>query len=108
MRRGKYTRVTRRRFETSVSPHCVDITEANYVLNRPFAPFTAARQAVAIVEQRAHICLLELLLVLDVEVLADEGEVVVDAVFLRDQINAVEVADPLGVDQRGNRAPDDA
>src|SRR5512145_2069542 len=89
------------------SPAC--LTGRRHEAGRRLVPrIPGPRQLKTIVEQRTHICRVELFLVFDVEIRPDEGKVVLDPVLLRHQIDAVEVADPLRVDQRGDRPPDDA
>src|SRR3546814_14242349 len=58
--------------------------------------------------ERTHEVLVELVVVLELEFGADEGEVVVDAVALGREIDPIEVADALGVNQRRDRPPGDA
>src|SRR5689334_23978094 len=66
------------------------------------------RQAIAIVEQRVHIGRVELFSVLDIEVGADKRQIVFDAILPSRRIDAVEVADPLRLNERGDRPVDDA
>src|SRR3546814_14099561 len=58
--------------------------------------------------ERTHEVLVELVVVLELEFGADEGEVVVDAVALGREIEPIEIADALGVNQRRDRPPGDA
>ena len=50
------------------------------------------------VEQGSHVFRVKLFLVHGVEGMRDVGEVIVNAVPLGDQVNLVEIADALGVD----------
>ena len=62
---------------------------------------------VAVVEQGVHTGGIEILLVFDVKVGADVPQMVVQTILLRGQVKPVQIAQSLGLDQRGNGAPGD-